>query len=104
MNYRNFTFTSKYFIITHTKSEYHKTPSGGRWSTSPVSINQATVTAEFYENFVQSIPFFNGFFGGSCRADLSYTPAGYVPTRITTINPDASVKYIDTFTFKYNGR
>ncbi len=104
MDYRNFTFTSKYFIITHTRSVYTRTANGKKWSNAPVSVNQETITAEFYQNFIQSIPFFNGFFGGSCRADLEYTPAGYIPAKITTINPDATKKYTDTFTFEYIGR
>lgn len=103
MDYRKFYFTRAPFKITHTKTEYAKTASGKSWRAVPVSETTETVTAKFYENFVQSIPFFDGFFGGTCRAQFSYTAAGYIPVKIVTVNPDGTQKFIDTFTFDYIG-
>ena len=101
MNYNKFNFSDSSVTITHIKKEYSRTDSGKNWKSTPDTINNEIVNNEFYNNYVKSIPFFNGFMGGSCRAAHSYTAAGYLPTVITTISPDKKQKIIDTFSFKY---
>jgi restriction endonuclease S subunit len=99
MNYKNFTFSSDLYQITHIRKKYTKTKNGAgqSWRAVPVEEISETVTAKFYENFVQSIPFFNS------RAEYSYTTAGYIPVKITTVSPYEPIKYIDTFEFNYIG-
>lgn len=102
-SYYNFMFSyidSNNLIIEHTKKVFSSTP-GGNFRSRPYKEYTETVTPLFYQNFVQSIPFFNGFGGGSCRAYSNYTAAGYIPTKITTISPDRKTKNVDTFTFTF---
>ena len=102
-NYNRFQFAhrmNKYLVIEHTKKIYDTTNSGN-FRKRPHEQYTERVTGAFYENFVKSCSFFNGFMGGTCKAYWGYTAAGYIPTRITTINPDRTEKYIDTFTFKF---
>lgn len=87
-------------IIKHTKKMYAATP-GGYFQKKPYKEYTETVNGVFYENFIKSVSFFNGFGGGTCRAYWNYTSAGYIPDRVVTISPDRSVKHIDTFTFKF---
>ena len=82
---------------------YGKTESGKTWRKKPIEETRETVPPVFYENFVRSISFFNGFMGGTCRAEYNYTGVGYLPTKITTISPDRAEKHIDYFTFDYIG-
>lgn len=104
MNYNNFSFAYRHsnnITIEHVKKCYHSTP-GGNFQNKPFNEYAETVTPEFYENFVKSVSFFNGFMGGSCRAYWSYTAAGYIPIKVVTVSPGRVEKYIDTFTFKFN--
>lgn len=103
MKYQYFTFENKLFKITHTRETFKRTKTGRNWKSKPTEETRETVPPEFYENFVRSIPFFNGFMGGTCRAEHNYTGAGYIPTKITTISPDRAEKHIDYFTFEYIG-
>lgn len=91
---------NRHIIIEHTKRLYNTTD-GGNFRKKPYEEYTERVSGEFYENFVKSCSFFNRFMGGTCRAFWNYTSAGYIPTKITTISPDRSVKHIDTFTFKF---
>lgn len=99
--YNSFVFSDNSFRIEHTKMIYGTTPAGN-FKSKPHKTIIETVSPEFYTNFVKSVSFFNGFCGGTCRAYWSYTAAGYIPARITTINPDRTEKHVDTFTFKFN--
>lgn len=104
MDYNNFMFSHRLnnnLIIEHTKKCYHSTP-GGYFQKKAFSEYTEIVSGEFYENFVKSVTFFNGFLGGTCKAYWNYTSAGYIPTHITTIAPGRAEKQIDTFTFKFN--
>ena len=103
MNYNNFNFTDGRVIITLTKKEYSRTASGKSWKTKPDAENVENVAAAFYTNYIKSVPFFNNFGGGAyCRAQYNYTPAGYLPTTITTVSPEQNRKIVAVFTFKYN--
>lgn len=87
------------WTIKHTRYEYERTESGKSWKTKPAIETSEIVDTEFYNNFVDSISFFNGFFGGTCRGYRGYTMAGYLVRTITTINPSRDRKFIDTFDF-----
>lgn len=96
MNYRNFTFTDDHVKITYTRQTYHKTKTGKNWQKAPAVVTTEIVSPQFYQNYIQSIPFFNS------RADYGYTPAGYLPTKLTTVSPYEPIKYIDLFCFEYD--
>ena len=103
MSYSNFSFWHRNdtrLIITHTKNIFYANENGNFKRRADVVYTE-TVNGEFYENFVKSVSFFNGFMGGTCRAYSNYTQAGYIPTRITTINPGRNEKHVDTFTFNF---
>ena len=95
MSYRTFNFTHSRANITMTKSEYSRTSSGRSWKSKPDKQSSETISNEFYTNCVRSIPFFND------RAELSYTPFGYIPIRITSTAPDKSKKITYQFHFEY---
>lgn len=97
-NYNNFTFNGYNARIEHTKKIYDTTASGN-FRKKPYETTTEIVDREFYINFVRSVSFFNGFFGGTCKAFWNYTSAGYIPVKITTINPGRTEKYIDEFRF-----
>jgi hypothetical protein len=99
MNYNKFNFTDSRVTITHVKNIYSRTASGKSWKKAPDETSCETVNAAFYTNYITSIPFFNNF--GTCRAQHSYTPAGYLPTVITSISPDKNIKHVDSFIFEY---
>lgn len=99
--YSNFKFTDNSFVITFTKYTYSRTASGKSWSKTPDKIESEKVTAEFYQNYIQSIPFFNNFGGRtSCRAYKMYTVAGHLPYFVSTISPDGQKKIEGYFFFK----
>ena len=100
MNYRNFKFSDHGFTIEHTKETFVK---HGRkcWPKKPETVTFSNSTPESYTNYVTSVPFFNGFCGGKCRAYWSYTQAGYLPTRIVTTSPDGNTKHVDYFRFNW---
>lgn len=97
--YRNFSFTSTAFIITHTRKTFARTASGKSWKSKPEKEYSETVKPEYYTNYVTSIPFFNNL--GTCRAQHRYTAAGYLPVVITSVSPDRTIKHIDSFNFEY---
>lgn len=81
----------------HTRETYSATR-GGNFKRKPDIITTGIVTGDFYINFITAIPFFNDRYNGECcRATWNYTPAGYIPTRVTT-SKKGYTKYIDIFT------
>lgn len=99
-NYHNFKFTDNSFVITFTKKTFSRTGSGRYWKAAADSIESETVTPEFYQNYISSIPFFNNFGGrASCRAYKGYTFAGYLPVKVTTVSPDGLKKIEGYFSF-----
>lgn len=83
--------------ITATEKKYNAT-AGGNWKSKPFA-EVKTVSREFYDNYVGSISFFNGFFGGTCRGYRSYTRAGYLVTDVTTISLNRDEKITMHFDF-----
>ena len=99
-NYNKFQFNSDEYIITKTVTKYKRTDSGKCWKSRPESVETEIVSAEHYENYVQSIPFFNDYgHGAYCRATHSYTAAGYLPTKIVSVSPFEEVKIVAEFRF-----
>lgn len=84
--------------IIATEKRYNAT-AGGNWASKPFAEKVKTVSREFYNNYVGSISFFNGFCGGRCRGYRSYTCAGYLVTDVTTISPDRTEKIKMHFEF-----
>jgi hypothetical protein len=100
MNYKNFSFTNENYLIFRERETYHRTESGKSWKSKPTETESPVFnTPEQYTNFITSIPFFNGFFGGTCRAEHGYTGAGYLPRKVITISPGHDIKYVDRFSF-----
>ena len=101
-NYRNFRFTNTGFVILRTIKTYSRTASGKSWKTKPDEIEQDVQSAEYYTNYIQSIPFFNNWGNGAyCRGHYNYTQAGYLPTEVVTVSPYQQTKKVATFEFLY---
>ena len=92
MNYKNFEFNHARAIITHTRRTYRAT--GGGWSYKPAAETAETVSNQFYTNFITSVPFFKS------RVKWAQTDCGYLPVELTTISPDGTIKYIDSFNIR----
>lgn len=103
MSYSNFSFwyrNDTRLTIEHIKKVYGITESGN-FKRKPYEEYTEKISGEFYENFIRSVTFFNGFMGGTCRAYSNYTACGYIPTKVITINPNRTEKHEDIFIFKY---
>lgn len=90
-----FIFTDNRVKITYTRETFYRTASGKSWKSKPEKVTSDIVSPEFYSNYVNSRYFFNS------RVQYSYTPAGYLPTVLTTVSPFEPIKYIDSFRFEY---
>ncbi len=94
-NYNNFNRCSGW-RFEHVRETYTAT-AGGNFRKKPDTVKTEIVDGGFYNNFVQSIPWFNNrYLGESCRAAWNYTRAGYIPDRIVT-SKKGYKKYVDTF-------
>ena len=60
------------------------------------------VSAEFYMNVIESIPFFRRL--GSERVSMGYTYVGYVPVEISSISPDGTEKIVRKYKFEAERR
>ena len=89
----------KTYKITQTTETFTLTASGKSWRSKPDTVETEEITMENYRNYINSVPFFNGFCGGTCRAYYSHTFLGYTPTRVTTISPGREVKKVANFRF-----
>ena len=96
----NFTLQDKNCIILMRDVRFSRTESGKSWRKNPDTITRRVVSPKFYENYVQSIPFFRNWGdGASCRAQYNYTMAGLIPVRIMTVAPYKNEHIIAEFTF-----
>lgn len=105
VNYNKFSFENEHAIISVKRETFVLTDSGKTWKAKPIKTETEKVSCEFYTNCVQSIPFFNHFFGhreATCKATWNYTVFGYIPVKIVTYNPGKTEKRVMTFTFEYN--
>lgn len=88
-------------IIKRRMEIYLKTKSGKNWKNKPEMVKEEIITEKFYNNFIDSIPFFNRFGeGASCRGYKGYTYIGYKPIKVITVSPGKEKKIVDTFTFE----
>ena len=85
--------------IKRTTCKYSRTASGKSWKAKPDGTSEEIINAEHYNNFVDSIAFFNNWDNGTCRGYRGYTFAGYVITKVTTISPWRDTKFVVTFEF-----
>ena len=88
----------KYELTTKT---YERTESGKSWKSNPTEIEITTINQETYDNIFskKTQAFFRGL-GGYERASKSYTNAGYIVTRLTSISPDKTTKIVRTVKVK----
>jgi len=57
-----------------------------RFSDNPQNVITAKITARKYACYISSVSFFKD------RVGMSYTPVGYIPTRLTCYNADRNRK------------
>ena len=88
----------KYELTTKT---FKRTQSGKSWMSNPTEIEITTIDQETYDNIFskETQAFFRGL-GGYERASKSYTNAGYIVTRLTSISPDKTTKIVRTVKVK----
>lgn len=84
--------------ITLTESRYNRTASGKNWKNVPYETRKLTISAQFYYNCVDAMPFFRNL-GGTERATKSYTRYGYIPVTLTSVSPDRQSKTVREFQF-----
>ena len=84
-----------------TTKKYERTESGKSWKSNPTEIEITTIDQETYDNIFskKTQAFFRGL-GGYERASKSYTNAGYIVTRLTSISPDKTTKIVRTVKVK----
>lgn len=92
-------------IYTHAEihmrvEKFCRTASGKGWQKKPYEVTEEMLTDEQYSNRVQSVSFMNGFCGGKAMAEQGYTRAGYIPVKITLVNPDATEKHVEYYSFR----
>lgn len=100
-NYESFHYTSDSCLILMSEVRYKKNDFG-KMVLVPEETKEEVISPTFYTNYITAIPFFdNDFFGlhASCEAEWNRTPAGAVPTVVTTINGAGDEKIVATFTF-----
>lgn len=82
----------KGYKITLTKETYKKE---GRknFPRNPLEVTIKEITTEEYDNIFSSIDFFKSL-GGVERIYKSYTLAGYIPTKVTSVSPNKEIKIV----------
>ena len=84
----------KYELSTKT---YERTESGKNWKSNPTETEITTIDQETYDNiFSKETQAFFRNLGGYERASKSYTNAGYIVTRLTSVSPDKTIKIVRT--------
>lgn len=102
MNYYNFSFKSKNYLILCNEKRYSRTESGKNWKRNPDIEERIVYRAEQYENCVTAVQWFRDMFGSTHeRVEWGYTGAGYIPVQITSISPDCTEKVVRFFEFVY---
>lgn len=79
------------------KTSYSRTEPHTKW----IETDRKTelVDIEFYLNTIEAIPFFKAI-GGKELVDMSYTKAGYIPTRVNSLSPSRTEKIVYRFIFE----
>jgi len=89
------TLDTKEYKITLIENRYTRNDQK-LFSRNPQEVTTKTITARQYACYITSIGFFKD------RVYKNYTPVGYIPTRLTCINPDRTLKIVRTFKIDYN--
>ena len=79
--------------IKMVEKRYYK--AGSQWKL--LESKEENITKENYLNIINSCKFFRNL-GGFERITKTYTCEGYIPTKLTSINPDKTKKVIRYFT------
>ena len=88
----------KYELTTKT---YGRTESGKNWKSNPTETEITTIDKETYDNiFSKETQAFFRRLGGYEKTSKSYTTAGYIVTRLTSISPDKTTKIVRTVRVK----
>ena len=88
----------KYELTTKT---YGRTESGKNWKSNPTETEITTIDQKEYDNiFSKETQAFFRRLGGYERASKTYTTAGYIVTRLTSISPDRTTKIVRTIKVK----
>ena len=88
----------KYELTTKT---YGRTESGKNWKSNPTETEITTIDKETYDNiFSKETQAFFRRLGGYEKTSKSYTTAGYIVTRLTSISPDRTTKIVRTVKVK----
>ena len=84
-----------------TTKKFERTESGKNWKSNPTETEITTINQETQDNIFskETQSFFKGI-GGYERASKSYTTAGYMVTRLTSISPDKTTKIVRTIKVK----
>lgn len=90
----SYLFNNDKIKITMTTVNYEK--SGSRFVETDRDENEITWVQYF--NVIDATPFFKNL-GGTERVTKSYTKAGYIPTRITSVSPDRNKKTVREIRF-----
>jgi hypothetical protein len=86
--------------IIETRAYFTRTASGKSWKKRPFRVETEEITPRYYQNVIDSIPWFNrGFYGEYCRGYREYTPAGYRITKVVTVGPYRTDKHVRTYNF-----
>jgi len=99
--------------LTVTKHEYSRTRSGKSWKTHPDTVGFTTMPWDrrdagddpkmwgelLHKNMTnaETLSYFRRL-GGSESAQRSYTPVGYIVTRLVSTSPDRQKRVVRTFT------
>ena len=110
MNYKDFKATYKWIIkqtpdvtalygiegkvITMTVTTFEKC--GARWV--EIKKESEDITAEFYLNGVDAVPFFRNL-GGRERLVKGYTKYGFIPVESHSTRPDGKIKIVRRYKF-----
>ena len=78
------------------EKRFSKTPSGKSWKANADKEKTTIISFKEYFNYISSVDFFKNL-GGTERVEKGYTIAGYIPTKLTSINPSKDVKIIRQF-------
>ena len=84
-----------------TTKKYGRTESGKNWKSNPTEAEITTIDQETYNNiFSKETQAFFRRLRGYERTSKSYTTAGYIVTRLTSISPDKITKIVRTVKVK----
>ena len=85
-----------HYKIQLIETRYSKTDSGKSWRTKADAEETKTISFDEYFNYISSVQFFKNL-GGTERIEKGYTVGGYIPTKLTSINPSKDTKIVRQF-------